>query len=164
MASGPVTAQRDARRAWSLIVFPIKLRAMIGPIFQRETATLPRRGRHFVNRVVFAMMLFAIVCTTWLLLAGIQPVQNAGDLARFGKGRKRTCTAFLGTGEKGHAQRFCIVLGTRILLLASSGGSLEKIENDSVSAPHFCPSGTTRAQHRISPPSRLFHKNSIPDC
>lgn len=57
---------------------------MIGPIFQRETATLPRRGRHFVNRVVFAMMLFAIVCTTWLLLAGIQPVQNAGDLARFG--------------------------------------------------------------------------------
>lgn len=57
---------------------------MIGPIFQRETATLPRRGRHFVNRVVFAMMLFAILCTTWLLLAGIQPVQNAGDLARFG--------------------------------------------------------------------------------
>lgn len=57
---------------------------MIGPIFQRETATLPRRGRHFVNRVVFAMMLFGIICTTWLLLAGIQPVQNAGDLARFG--------------------------------------------------------------------------------
>lgn len=57
---------------------------MIGPIFHRETATLPRRGRHFVNRVVFAMMLFAILCTTWLLLAGIQPVQNAGDLARFG--------------------------------------------------------------------------------
>jgi len=39
---------------------------------------------HFVSRVVFAMMLFAIVCTTWLLLAGIQPVQNPGDLARFG--------------------------------------------------------------------------------
>lgn len=57
---------------------------MIGPIFQRETAVLPRRGRHFVNRVVFAMMLFAIICTTWLLLAGIQPVKNAGDLARFG--------------------------------------------------------------------------------
>jgi ABC-type transport system involved in multi-copper enzyme maturation permease subunit len=29
-------------------------------------------------------MLFAIICTTWLLLAGVQPVQNAGDLARFG--------------------------------------------------------------------------------
>ena len=57
---------------------------MIGPIFKREIATLPRRGRHFVSRVVFAMMLFAIVCTTWLLLAGIQPVQNPGDLARFG--------------------------------------------------------------------------------
>jgi ABC-type transport system involved in multi-copper enzyme maturation permease subunit len=57
---------------------------MIGPIFHRETATLPRRSRHFIQRVVFAMMLFAIICTTWLLLAGIQPVQNAGDLARFG--------------------------------------------------------------------------------
>lgn len=57
---------------------------MIGPIFQREIATLPRRGRHFVSRVVFALMVFAIICTTWLLLAGIQPVQNPGDLARFG--------------------------------------------------------------------------------
>ena len=29
-------------------------------------------------------MVFAIISTTWLLLAGVQPVQNAGDLARFG--------------------------------------------------------------------------------
>lgn len=29
-------------------------------------------------------MIFGIICTTWLLLAGIQPVQSAGDLARFG--------------------------------------------------------------------------------
>jgi len=57
---------------------------MIGPIFQRELSTLPRRGRHFASRVVFAMMIFAIICTTWLLLAGIQPVQNPGDMARFG--------------------------------------------------------------------------------
>lgn len=57
---------------------------MIGPIFQRELGTLPRRPRHFVARVVFLVMLFAIICTTWLLLAGVQPVQNAGDLARFG--------------------------------------------------------------------------------
>jgi ABC-type transport system involved in multi-copper enzyme maturation permease subunit len=57
---------------------------MIGPIFQRETATLPRRGRHFISRIVFALMVFGIICTTWLLLAGIQPVQNPGDLARFG--------------------------------------------------------------------------------
>lgn len=57
---------------------------MIGPIFQRETAVLPRRPRHFVARVVFLVMVFAIISTTWLLLAGVQPVQNAGDLARFG--------------------------------------------------------------------------------
>lgn len=57
---------------------------MIGPIFHRETATLPRRGRHFIARVVFALMVFGIICTTWLLMAGIQPVQNSGDLAKFG--------------------------------------------------------------------------------
>lgn len=57
---------------------------MLGPIFQRELATLPRRPRHFVARVVFLVMLFAIICTTWLLLAGVQPVYNASDLARFG--------------------------------------------------------------------------------
>jgi len=57
---------------------------MIGPIFQRELSTLPRRPRHFIARIVFLVMLFAIICTTWLLLAGVQPVQNAGDLARFG--------------------------------------------------------------------------------
>lgn len=57
---------------------------MIGPIFHRETATLPRRGRHFIARVVFALMVFGIICTTWLLMAGIQPVQNPGDLAKFG--------------------------------------------------------------------------------
>lgn len=57
---------------------------MIGPIFHRETATLPRRGRHYIARVVFALMVFGIICTTWLLMAGIQPVQNPGDLAKFG--------------------------------------------------------------------------------
>lgn len=57
---------------------------MIGPIFQREIATLPRRGRHFITRVVFSLMVFGIICTTWLLMAGIQPVQNPGDLAKFG--------------------------------------------------------------------------------
>jgi ABC-type transport system involved in multi-copper enzyme maturation permease subunit len=28
--------------------------------------------------------LFSLICTTWLLLAGIQPIRNLGDLARFG--------------------------------------------------------------------------------
>jgi hypothetical protein len=57
---------------------------MIGPIFQREHAVLPRRSRHFVARLVFAGMLFSIICTTWLLLAGIQSIRNIGDLSRFG--------------------------------------------------------------------------------
>ncbi len=57
---------------------------MFGPIFDRETIVLPRRPKHFIARGVFAGALFSIVCTTWLLLAGIQPVRNLGDLARFG--------------------------------------------------------------------------------
>ena len=57
---------------------------MLGPIYQREFTVLPRRSRHYVGRGVFAAALFSILCTTWLLLAGIQPVRNVGDLARFG--------------------------------------------------------------------------------
>ncbi len=57
---------------------------MLGSIFERETLTLPRRSKHFIARVIFAASLFVIVCTAWLLLAGIQPVTNLGDLAHFG--------------------------------------------------------------------------------
>ncbi len=57
---------------------------MLGPIFQREYVVLPRRAKHFVARLIFVAMLFSIVCTTWLLLAGIQLVRNVGDYARFG--------------------------------------------------------------------------------
>lgn len=57
---------------------------MFGPIYDREFAVLPRRLNHFIGRGVFAGVLFALVCTAWLLLAGIQPVQNLGDLSRFG--------------------------------------------------------------------------------
>ncbi len=56
---------------------------MFGTIFEREAATLPKRPRHFVQRLLAIFGLFAIICTTWLLLAGIQPLANNGDLARF---------------------------------------------------------------------------------
>jgi ABC-type Na+ efflux pump permease subunit len=57
---------------------------MYGPIFQREQSVLPKRPRHFLARFIFAATLFSLVCTTWLLLAGIQPVRNLGDIARLG--------------------------------------------------------------------------------
>ena len=57
---------------------------MLGPIFERELSTLPRRPKHYFGRVIFCLVLFMLVCTAWLLVAGIQPVRNLGDFARFG--------------------------------------------------------------------------------
>ncbi|MBX3423035.1 MAG: ABC transporter permease [Pirellulaceae bacterium] len=58
--------------------------AMFGPILAREWLVAPRRLRFYVQRVVFIWALFSIVCTTWALLAGMQSVQDVGDMARFG--------------------------------------------------------------------------------
>jgi len=57
---------------------------MLGPIFEREVVVLPRRAKHFFGRWVYAIALFSLICTAWLLLTGIQPVRNVGDFARFG--------------------------------------------------------------------------------
>lgn len=57
---------------------------MYGPIFLREQFVLPKKPRFFLARVVYAGVLFSLICTTWLLLAGIQPVRNLGDVARLG--------------------------------------------------------------------------------
>lgn len=57
---------------------------MIGPILAREWMVAPRRVRFYVQRVVFVLVLFSLVCTAWALMAGIQQVRNVGDLSRFG--------------------------------------------------------------------------------
>jgi ABC-type Na+ efflux pump permease subunit len=57
---------------------------MLGPIFLREWLSSPRRTRHYVQRISFVVALFSLVCTVWLLLAGLQQVRNLGDLAQFG--------------------------------------------------------------------------------
>lgn len=57
---------------------------MIGPLFWRELSVQPRRGRHYVARVVFAAVLLGLITTAWLLLSGMQTVRNTGDFARFG--------------------------------------------------------------------------------
>jgi ABC-type Na+ efflux pump permease subunit len=57
---------------------------MFGPILAREWLVTPRRIRFYIQRVVFVLVLFSLVCTAWALLAGIQEVRNLGDLARFG--------------------------------------------------------------------------------
>jgi len=57
---------------------------MFGPILAREWMVAPRKLRFYAQRVVFVLVLFSLVCTTWALMAGIQHVRNLGDLARFG--------------------------------------------------------------------------------
>lgn len=57
---------------------------MAGPIFAREWLVAPRRARFYLQRVIFVLVLFSLVCTAWALLAGIQQVRNVGDLSRFG--------------------------------------------------------------------------------
>ena len=57
---------------------------MFGPILAREWRVTPRRLRFYIQRVVFVLVLFSLVCTAWALMAGIQHVRNLGDLAMFG--------------------------------------------------------------------------------
>jgi ABC-type transport system involved in multi-copper enzyme maturation permease subunit len=57
---------------------------MLGPILAREWLVAPRRVRFYLQRVVFVLVLFSLVCTAWALLAGVQSVRNIGDLSRFG--------------------------------------------------------------------------------
>ena len=58
---------------------------LVGPILAREAVTAPRRTRWYVSRCVYAAMLFLLMCTAWLVLAGTQLVRNLGDLALFGQ-------------------------------------------------------------------------------
>lgn len=57
---------------------------MFGPILAREWLTAPRKLRFYLQRVIFVLVLFSLVCTAWALMAGIQQVRNIGDLSRFG--------------------------------------------------------------------------------
>lgn len=57
---------------------------MFGPILAREWLVAPRKLRFYLQRAVFVLTLFSLVCTAWALMAGIQQVRNLGDLSRFG--------------------------------------------------------------------------------
>ncbi|MCA9270918.1 MAG: ABC transporter permease subunit, partial [Planctomycetales bacterium] len=57
---------------------------LAGPVFSRELVTTPRRPRLYVHRTVYALALFVLICTAWLILAGTQVVRNISDMARFG--------------------------------------------------------------------------------
>lgn len=56
----------------------------LGPVFAREATIAPRRPRLYLLRTVYAVSLFVLMCTAWLILAGTQIINNIGDMAKFG--------------------------------------------------------------------------------
>ncbi len=57
---------------------------MLGPIFDREWLTLPRRSRHFLMRSVYLGALWILVLTFWQTAVGWERPATLGDQARFG--------------------------------------------------------------------------------
>ncbi len=57
---------------------------MLGPIFNREWLTLPRRSRHYLHRAVFFGALWVLLLTIWQTIVGWDRPATLGDNARFG--------------------------------------------------------------------------------
>jgi ABC-type transport system involved in multi-copper enzyme maturation permease subunit len=56
---------------------------MLGPIFNRELLTLPRRPRHYALRVAYLGLLWVLAMTAWQAIIGWQRGATLGDAARF---------------------------------------------------------------------------------
>ena len=57
---------------------------MLGPIFNREFLTVPRRPRHYATRVAYLGALWVIAVTAWLATVGWTRSATLGEAARFG--------------------------------------------------------------------------------
>jgi ABC-type Na+ efflux pump permease subunit len=57
---------------------------MLGPIFNREWLTLPRRSRHYLHRAIFLGSLWILLLTVWQTTVGWERPATLGDNARFG--------------------------------------------------------------------------------
>jgi ABC-type transport system involved in multi-copper enzyme maturation permease subunit len=57
---------------------------MLGPIFNREFLTVPRRWRHYATRVAYLGTLLVISVTAWLSVLGWARSATLGETARFG--------------------------------------------------------------------------------
>lgn len=57
---------------------------LAGPLFHRETLTLPRPLKHFLLRTMYLGALFILLYTSAQTTFGWQQVRNVGDIARFG--------------------------------------------------------------------------------
>lgn len=57
---------------------------MLGPIFVRESLTLPRRQRHYLWRSLYLVLLWVLSLTAWQVIVGWDRSATLGDSARFG--------------------------------------------------------------------------------
>jgi ABC-type transport system involved in multi-copper enzyme maturation permease subunit len=57
---------------------------VLGPIFNREFLTVPRRSRHYMTRVAYLGALWIIGLTAWLATGGWMRTATLGETARFG--------------------------------------------------------------------------------
>jgi ABC-type transport system involved in multi-copper enzyme maturation permease subunit len=57
---------------------------LLGPIFNRELLTIPRRERHYVTRAVYLGALLVLSATAYLATMGWFGSATLGDMARFG--------------------------------------------------------------------------------
>jgi hypothetical protein len=57
---------------------------LLGPIFNREWLTVPRRPRHYINRAAYLGLLWALGLTAWQMTVGWTHTATLGDAARFG--------------------------------------------------------------------------------
>jgi ABC-type transport system involved in multi-copper enzyme maturation permease subunit len=57
---------------------------LLGPIFNREFLTVPRRGRHYVARTAYLGTLWVIGLTVYQFLVGWTHAATLGETARFG--------------------------------------------------------------------------------
>jgi ABC-type Na+ efflux pump permease subunit len=57
---------------------------LLGPIFNREFLTVPRRPRHYATRVAYLGALWVISVTAWLATVGWTRSATLGEAARFG--------------------------------------------------------------------------------
>jgi hypothetical protein len=58
--------------------------SVLGPIFNREFLTVPRRTRHYFTRVAYLGTLWIISVTAWLATVGWTRTATLGETARFG--------------------------------------------------------------------------------
>jgi ABC-type transport system involved in multi-copper enzyme maturation permease subunit len=57
---------------------------LLGPIFVRESLTLPRRPRHYLVRAAYVGLLWVLGLTAWQVTVGWNQTATLGDNSRFG--------------------------------------------------------------------------------